>query len=173
MFSSLVVLALVSSLSTDATPFLCGTDPATRTAMELCIQRVELDEMQTLYRPEHPAVGKRQRRVRAMEHALEALRDQGYQVDEKRVDGVLDALLQWTKARWRKRSRGADAGSSPPGTARMCASSRWVASPLVAFSRSEPCVCQATHASLDSWMDTLKTPPRQFFPQSAAHINAG
>ena len=67
--------------------------------MELCIQRVELDELQALYSPEHPALGKRQRRVRAMEHALEALRDQGYQVDEKRVDGVLDALLQWTTAR--------------------------------------------------------------------------
>ena len=98
MFTPLVLLSLLAPHDIDGAPFLATADPTTQFAMQLCLARVELVEMQTLYQAEHPLLEKQQRRVRATEQSLWALRDQGYPVDEKRVDAMLDTLLQRTKA---------------------------------------------------------------------------
>ncbi len=98
MFTPLVLLSLLAPHSVVGAPFLATADPTTQFAQQLCLARVELVEMQTLYQAEHPLLEKQQRRVRAMEQSLAALGDQGYRVDEKRVDAMLDTLLQQTTA---------------------------------------------------------------------------
>ncbi len=81
-------------------PQLITADPATQLAMQLCLERVKLVERETLYQAEHPLLEQQQRLVAALEKSLATLRDQGHQVDEQRVDAMLDALLQRTTAEW-------------------------------------------------------------------------
>ncbi len=73
-------------------------NPATRMALDLCLQRVELVEKETLYKAKHPAVAQQRRRVVALERSLRVLAGQGYRIDQRHVDAVLDALLQLAKA---------------------------------------------------------------------------
>ena len=97
MFASLLLLSLATAPGFDEGPMLATTDHTTQLAMQLCVARVDLVEMQTLYQPKHPLLIQSQRKVRAMQHSLSALRHQGYKVDEQQVDAMLDALLQRTR----------------------------------------------------------------------------
>ncbi len=98
MIHFLLLLTACATLAIDDLPSLTTADPTTQVAMQLCLARVELVQRETLYQPEHPLLQQQQRVVAALEQALTALGEKGYQVDEKRVDAMLDALLMRTQA---------------------------------------------------------------------------
>ena len=98
MIASLLLLSLTVPHRIDATPFLTGADPATQQALELTMEQIELVEMQTLYHASHPSLGVQRRRVRALEQVVSAMAQRGHKVDEKRLDAVLDALIEQARA---------------------------------------------------------------------------